>query len=51
VNRIESVPTTWDDARDGDFFRVVNALFSRTYLDVASLLLAANDDELTSLES
>lgn len=45
---IESVPTTWDDVRDGGFFRIVGHLLEAQYLEGASGLLAANDPELTS---
>ena len=43
MNPVESVPTTWDDTRDGDFFRVVSHVFSPRWLEAASLLLLTND--------
>jgi hypothetical protein len=39
----ESVPQTWDDRRDNDFFRIVNSLFTPEFTFGASVLLAAND--------
>jgi len=46
VNRIESVPTIWDHARDGQFFRLVTHLLDARFVEGASCLLAANDPEL-----
>ena len=46
MNRIESVPTTWDDLRDGQFFRIVGHVLDCHVLEAASCLLAANDSEL-----
>ena len=46
MNRIESVPTTWDDVRDGQFFRIVGRVLEAHFLEAASSLLAANDAEL-----
>ena len=48
MNRIESVPTTWDDVRDGQFFRIVGHLLDCHLVEAASCLLAANDSELAS---
>ncbi len=45
MNRIESVPTAWDDDRDGQFFRIVSHLMECPVLEAASCLLAANDTE------
>ncbi|MCU1602756.1 MAG: hypothetical protein JWO22_3465 [Frankiales bacterium] len=45
MNRFESVPTTWDDERDGQFFRIVSHLLQCPVLEAASCLLAANDSE------
>jgi hypothetical protein len=39
----ESVPQTWDDQRDNDFFRIVTSLFPPDFTYGASVLLAAND--------
>jgi hypothetical protein len=44
----ESVPTTWDDARDGTFFAIVSHLMSCRWLEGASSLLGANDPEPVS---
>ena len=46
MNRFESVPTTWDDVRDGQFFRIVGNLLDAQLLEGASSLLAANDLEV-----
>jgi hypothetical protein len=48
MSSIESVPSTWDDVRDGQFFRIVGHLLDCHLLEAASGLLAANDSELTS---
>ena len=40
---LESVPTTWDDVRDGAFFRLVAALFHPDVLLGATVLLASYD--------
>jgi hypothetical protein len=48
MNRIEAVPTAWDDVRDGQFFRIVGHLLDSHLLEAASCLLAANDSELAS---
>lgn len=47
MNRIESVPTVWDDTRDGCFFRVVLHALEPGFERWASSMLAANDNELT----
>lgn len=47
MNQLESVPTVWDDARDGDFFRVVAHGFTPRWLEAASLLLLTNDIDVT----
>jgi hypothetical protein len=48
VTRPESVPQTWDDQSDNDFFRIVGSLFGADFLYGAGVLLASNDpaDEL-----
>lgn len=46
MNGTESVPTSWDDDRDGQFFRIVAHLLSAQLLEAASSLLAANDPGL-----
>ena len=48
MNRIEAVPTAWDDVRDGQFFRIVAHLLDCHLVEGASALLAANDSELAS---
>jgi len=48
MNHIESVPTTWDDVRDGQFFRIVSHLLDCHVVEAATSLLAANDTELTA---
>jgi hypothetical protein len=45
---IESVPTTWDDARDEAFFRVTLHALDAHFLEAATVLLAANDHELAA---
>jgi hypothetical protein len=42
----ESVPQTWDDRRDNDFFRIVASLFPPDFTYGASVLLAANDTDV-----
>jgi hypothetical protein len=46
MTSFESVPTTWDDLRDGSFFRIVSHVLDGRLLEAASCLLAANDGEL-----
>jgi hypothetical protein len=48
MNHDESVPTTWDDVRDGTFFRIVSHLLDCHTVEAASGLLAANDSEFTT---
>jgi len=48
MTSIESVPTTWDDVRDGTFFRIVSHLLDCHTVEAASSLLAANDTEFTA---
>ena len=48
MSRIESVPTTWDDARDVPFFRIVTHVLEPHLLEAASCLLGANDPEWAS---
>ena len=45
MTHIETVPVTWDSARDEVFFRVVARLFTCAFLEGASSMLAANDAE------
>jgi hypothetical protein len=46
MNHIESVPTTWDDVRDGQFFRIVCHVLDAQVLEAATCLLSANDADL-----
>ena len=43
--RLESVPQTWDAARDNDFFRIVASLFAPDFVYGAGVLLATNDTD------
>ena len=45
TSRTETVPDTWDDARDVPFFRITQGLFAPRFCLGASALLAANDEE------
>lgn len=46
---IETIPTMWDDSRDGAFFRITARLFSCDFCFGASVLLASYDvDETTT---
>ena len=45
IQRIETVPQDWDEARDIPFFRVTTGLFSSAFCSGASVLLASNDDD------
>ena len=49
MSHFESVPSTWDDVRDGQFFRIVSHVLGRQLLEAASSLLGANDPELAPL--
>lgn len=42
---LESVPTAWEDTRDGSFFRVAAHLLDPAWVEGASGLLAANDPD------
>lgn len=42
--RLETLPTSWDDARDTPYFRIIARLFSAEFCLGASVLLASNDD-------
>jgi hypothetical protein len=46
MSNLESVPTTWDDVRDIQFFRIVSHVLEAHIVEAASSLLAANDTEL-----
>jgi hypothetical protein len=46
MNGLEAVPTTWDDARDVCFFRIVSHLLDARTVEAGTILLAANDSEL-----
>jgi hypothetical protein len=49
MNQFETVPSTWDDVRDGQFFRIVSHVLEPRLLEAASALLGANDAELAPL--
>ena len=49
MSHIESVPTTWDDTRDGAFFRIVTHVLPAHVVEGASILLGTNDAELAPL--
>lgn len=40
----EQIPQTWDDDRDGPFFRITAHLLECPVLEAVSCLLAANDE-------
>ena len=44
--RVETLPTSWDDARDLPFFRITDRLFSPDFCFGAGVLLASYDDSL-----
>jgi hypothetical protein len=46
MSNIESLPSTWDDVRDVQFFRIVSHVLEARVVEGASSLLAANDPEL-----
>lgn len=48
MSDIESVPSIWDDARDGAFFRIVCHVLPARTVEAVSSLLAANDPELAA---
>jgi hypothetical protein len=41
--RVETLPTSWDDARDLPFFRITARLFTPDFLFGAGVLLASHD--------
>lgn len=43
-NAVETLPQTWDDTRDTEFFRIVADVFSHEFLYSASVLLATYDE-------
>ena len=49
MNATETIPTTWDDARDGQFFRITAHVFDARFLEATSSLLTANDSELATV--
>ena len=48
MNGTESVPTTWDPARDEAFFRIVAHVLGTAFVEAASGLLGTNDPEPAS---
>ena len=49
MNATETIPTTWDDARDGQFFRITAHVLDARFLEAATSLLMANDNELVTV--
>lgn len=47
----EALPTTWNDDRDGAFFRITATLFPPAFTSGASVLLASYDDECAPMAS
>ena len=45
TTRVETLPATWDDARDLPFFRITDRLFTPGFCFGASVLLASYDDD------
>jgi hypothetical protein len=43
---VESLPATWDDARDLPFFRITDRLFPADFCFGSSVLLASYDDDI-----
>ena len=46
TTRVETLPTSWDDARDLPFFRITDRLFSPDFCFGAGVLLSSYDDTL-----
>ena len=46
TTRVETLPTSWDDARDLPFFRITDRLFPADFCFGAGVLLASYDDTL-----
>jgi hypothetical protein len=46
MSHIESVPTTWDEVLDVQFFRIVSHVLPPHVLEAASALHGANDADL-----
>ena len=46
TRRIETVPGTWDDARDEGFFGITARLFPPQFCLGATVLLASSDDDV-----
>ncbi len=51
TTRVETIPATWDDARDLPFFRITERLFTPEFCFGASVLLASYDDTLGTLDT
>lgn len=51
MNRLESVPTVWDDRQDTEFFRIVAHVLPCRWVEAASLLLLTNDFESEKTEA
>jgi hypothetical protein len=48
---IETIPTVWDDERDGQFFRITASLFEPHFCSGAGGLLASYDPDDTFADS
>ena len=44
---LETLPTTWDDARDVPFFRITARLFSPQFCFRAGVRLGSNDTDVS----
>jgi hypothetical protein len=49
MSATETIPTTWDDGRDGQFFRITAQVLDTRFLEAATSLLMANDNELATV--
>ena len=47
---VEQIPTTWDDTRDGDFFRITARIFTPAFCLGASVLFASNDHTVSGTQ-
>jgi hypothetical protein len=46
MSSTESIPQTWDEERDGRFFRITAALFGADFCYGAGVLLASYDEDV-----
>ena len=49
MNSIESLPTSWDDARDTAFFRLTSSAFAPQFVAGASALLGSYDPDVLAI--